>query len=98
METPRCSSWQERSNQAAGYSATAVLAGFTTNIALNGSSPHSEPVAPGVLRWSRLRMCQQEMMQDMEQGQHMLLVSAPLRLSNIVNDHMSNFLAAVLAR
>ena len=56
----------------------------------------SEPLAPRMLRWSSLGMRLQEMVQDMQQGHHMLLVASDeLGLPNIVNDHVQNFFTAV---
>jgi hypothetical protein len=57
----------------------------------------SEPLAPRMVRWSSLGMRLQEMVQDMQQGHHMLLVASDeLGLPNIVDNHVQNFFAAVL--
>ncbi len=56
----------------------------------------SKPLAPGMLRWSSLGMRLQEMVQDVQQGHHMLLVASDeLGLPNIVNNHVQNFFTAV---
>jgi len=49
-----------------------------------------------MLRWSSLGMGLQEMVQDMQQGQHMLLVAFDeLGLPNIIDNHVQNFFTAV---
>jgi hypothetical protein len=50
-----------------------------------------------MLSWSSFRMAHQKMMQNMEELQNMLLVAASLRQSNVVNDHISNDRAALIA-
>jgi hypothetical protein len=56
----------------------------------------SEPLAPRMVRWSGLGMRLQEMVQDMQQGYHMLLVaSGELSLPNIVDNHVQHFVTAV---
>ena len=40
-------------------------------------------------------MILQEMVQDMQQGHHMLLVASDLSLPNIVDNHVQNFFTAV---
>ncbi len=56
----------------------------------------SEPLAPGMDRGCSLGMRPQEMVQNMKQGQHMLLVACELSLPNIVVNHLPNFFAAML--
>ena len=48
----------------------------------------SELLAPGMVRWPGLRVRLEEMVQDMQQGQHMLPVAAELGLPNIVDNHV----------
>jgi hypothetical protein len=38
----------------------------------------------------------QEMVKDMQQGQHMLLIAISLGLPNIIDDHVPDFFGAVL--
>jgi len=57
----------------------------------------SEPLAPRMDRWSSLRIRLQEMVQDAQQSQHMALIAAiELRVANIIDNHVTNFFAAVL--
>jgi hypothetical protein len=50
-----------------------------------------------MVRWSSLGVRLQEMVQDMQQGHHMLLVASDeLGLPNIVDNHVQNFFTAVL--
>ena len=56
----------------------------------------SAPLTPGMLRWLSLWMGLQEMVEDMQQGQDMLLVAASLGLPNIIDNHVPDFFAAVL--
>ena len=51
-----------------------------------------------MLRWLSLWMGLQEMVKDMQQGQNMLLVATALGLPNIIDNHVSDFFAAVLLR
>jgi hypothetical protein len=51
-----------------------------------------------MLRWSSFRVRDKKMVQNMKQGQYMLLVITPLGFSNVVDDHISNLFAAMLAR
>ena len=51
-----------------------------------------------MLRWLSLWMGLEEMVKDVQQGQDMLLVAASLGLPNIIDNHVSNFFAAVLMR
>jgi hypothetical protein len=49
-----------------------------------------------MFRWSSLGMHLQEMMQDMQQGHHMLLVASDeLGLPNVVDNYVQNFFTAV---
>ena len=56
----------------------------------------SDPPAPGMVRWSGFRVRLEEMVQDMQQGQHMLPVAAKLGLPNIVNYHVPYLFASVV--
>jgi hypothetical protein len=67
----------------------------TGNPALSNSS--SEPLAPGMMKRSSLRVRFQEMVQNMQQGQHMLLVAAELGLPNILDNHVTDSFAAMVA-
>ena len=49
-----------------------------------------------MLRWLSLWMALKEMVEDMQQGQNMLLVAASLGVPNITDNHVPNFFAAVL--
>jgi hypothetical protein len=40
----------------------------------------------------------QEMVEDMQQGQDVLFIAASLGLPNIIDNHVSDFVAAVLPR
>lgn len=65
-------------------------------IQMSLTNPMSEPLAPRMVRWSGLGMRLQEMVQDMQQGHHMLLVaSGELGLPNIVDNHVQHFFTAV---
>jgi hypothetical protein len=55
-----------------------------------------EPLAPGMVRWPGLRVRLEEMVQDMQQGQHMLPVAAELGLPNIVDNHVPDLFASVV--
>jgi hypothetical protein len=54
----------------------------------------SEPLAPGMIRWPSFGMCLQKMVQYMQQVQDVFLVTADLSFSNIVNDHVPDFVNA----
>ena len=48
-------------------------------------------------RWSSLGMRLKEMVKDVQQSQHMFLITTvELRLANIIDNHVTNFLAAML--
>ena len=65
-------------------------------IQMSLTNPMSEPLAPRMVRWSGLGMRLQEMVQDMQQGHHMLPVaSGELGLPNIVDNHVQHFFTAV---
>ena len=49
-----------------------------------------------MLRWLSLWMALKEMVEDMQQGQNMLLVAISLGLPKIIDNHIPNFFAAVL--
>ena len=49
-----------------------------------------------MLRWLSLWMALKEMVEDMQQGQNMLLVAASLGVPNIIDNHVPDFFAAVL--
>ena len=49
-----------------------------------------------MVRWSSLGMSFQEMVQDMQQDHHMILVTSELGLPNVVDNHVQNFFTAVL--
>ena len=49
-----------------------------------------------MLRWLSLWMALKEMVEDMQQGQDMLLIAALLGVPNIIDNHFPNFFAAVL--
>ncbi len=54
-------------------------------------------LAPWMNRWSSLRMRLEEMVKDVQQSQHMFFISTiQLRLSNIFDNHVTNFFAAML--
>jgi hypothetical protein len=55
-----------------------------------------EPVAPGMVGRTRLRVRPQEMVQDVQQGQHMRPIAAQLGLPNIIHDYVSNLFASAL--
>jgi len=46
----------------------------------------------------RLRVRPQEMVQDVQQGQHVLPIEAQLGSPNIIDDHVSNRLASAFLR
>ena len=48
-----------------------------------------------MLRWLSLLMALKEMMEDMQQGQNMLLVAVSLGLPKIIDNHVPDFFAAV---
>jgi hypothetical protein len=50
-----------------------------------------------MVKRSSLRVRFQEMVQDMQQGQHMLLVAAELGLPNILDNHVTDSFAAMVA-
>ena len=56
----------------------------------------SAPLAPGMLRWLSLWMALKEMVEDMQQGQNMLLVAVSLGLPKIIDNHVPDSFAAVL--
>src|SRR5262245_63649626 len=56
----------------------------------------SHPPAPGMMRWHRLRMRLEEVVQDMQQGERVRLVPDGLGVPDIVHDHVADLLAAVL--
>ncbi len=45
-----------------------------------------------------LRVCLEEMMQDMQQGQHVLFIAAPPGLPDIVDNHIPDLFQPVLTR
>ena len=47
-------------------------------------------------RWLSFWVGLQKMVEDMQQGQDMLLVAVSLGLPNIIDNHVPNFFAAVL--
>ena len=49
-----------------------------------------------MLRWLSLWMALKEMVEDMQQGQSMLLVAVSLGLPKIIDNHVPDFFAAVL--
>jgi hypothetical protein len=49
-----------------------------------------------MLRWPGLRVRLEEMVQDMQQGQHILPVAAELGLPNIVDNHVPDLFASVV--
>ena len=51
-----------------------------------------------MLRWLSLSMGLKEMVEDMQQGQNMLLVAVSLGLPKIIDNHVPDFFAAVLLR
>ena len=57
----------------------------------------SNDLAPWMDRRSSLGMRLEEMVKDVQQSQHMFFITAvELRLSNIIDNHVTNFLAAML--
>ena len=61
------------------------------------SGVDSNDLAPWMDRWSSLGMRLKEMVKDVQQSQHMFFITAvELRLSNIIDNHVTNFLAAML--
>jgi hypothetical protein len=56
----------------------------------------SEKSAPGMLSRRRLRVHPEEVVQDMQEGQDVLLVAAMLRFPNVIDNHVTDFLGAVL--
>ena len=57
-----------------------------------------KPLAPGMVGRPRLRVRPQEMVQDVQQGQHMLPFEAQLGSPNIIDDHVANRLASAFLR
>jgi len=52
-----------------------------------------------MVRWSSLGMRLQEMVQNVQQNQHLLLVTRDeLRLANVIDDYIPNFFAPMLLR
>ena len=49
-----------------------------------------------MLRWLSLWMALKEMVENMKQGQNMLLVAVSLGLPKIIDNHVPDFFAAVL--
>jgi hypothetical protein len=58
----------------------------------------SKPLTPGMVRWPGLRVRLQKMVQDVQQGQNVLLVAAELSSPDIVNNNVPDFFASVLLR
>ena len=54
------------------------------------------PLTPGMLRWLSLWMALKEMVENMKQGQNVLLVAVSLGLPKIIDNHVPDFFAAVL--
>src|ERR1700751_380241 len=66
---------------------------------INCQSETSESCAPGMVRWTSLGMRLQEMMQNVQQHQHLRLIALDeLGLANIVDDYIPNFFAPMLLR
>ena len=51
-----------------------------------------------MLRWLSLWMALKEMVENMKQGQNMLLVAVSLGLPKIIDNHVPDFFAAMLLR